>query len=219
MENQELAPVENPSSGDVSNWGTLPPILSGVMFRENLTVIPTDRRVDPPRGACFNCWKKGHIARNCPVPDKGPYCHNCGRDKTTLEHCPRCSRSHWVYRQEGYGGLGDIQEKVLARQAQQLREPRMLELHSPATDPTILVTHPEEPEAIEESPEAEAALNIEEVENEAGFLEKCQAFSATIAHLPQELQADLFREVLEDQRQKRRAQGGLMPHSVANNQQ
>ena len=219
MGNQELAPVENPSSGDVSNWGTLPPILSEVMFRENLTVVPTDRRVNPPQGACFNCWKKGHIARDCPVPNKGPYCHNCGRDKTTVEHCPRCSESQWLYRQEGYGGLGDIEKKVLAREAQQLRETRMLKLPFPAPEPTIIVTHPEEPEVVEERPEAEAAPNYEELAHEVGFLKKCQAFSTTIAHLPRELLADLFREVLEEQRLKRRAQGGSMPHSVPNSQQ
>ena len=95
----------------------------------------------------------------------------------------------------------------------------MLELPSPATEPTILVTHPEKPEAVEESPEAETAPNYEDVENEAGFLEKCQALSVTIAHLPRKLQADLFWEVLEDRRQKRRAQGGLMPHFVPNSEQ
>ena len=56
-----------------------------------LEPIPTDPQIDPPLGACFNCWRSVHRCRECPFVADHVYCFNCGRRGEDLSSCPRCA--------------------------------------------------------------------------------------------------------------------------------
>ena len=103
-------------SGTIAKLPSLPPITSGVMIRSGLKIIATDRRYDPPPGCCFNFSNRGHTARECPRANQGSFCRNCGRVKTTIDHCPRCLEAHWAYRLQRYQGHGDFGTKITAYQ-------------------------------------------------------------------------------------------------------
>ena len=164
------------------------------MIRSGLKIIPTDRRYDPLPGCCFNCWVHGHTARECPRASQGSFCRNCGRDKTTIDDCPRCSEAHWAYRQQRYQGHGDIRTKVIAYQkpAPQAIEDRL----------TVTVQELEAEDSWKTKPTvAQPEPTVARVEGD--FMKMCLELSAKISHLPPELQAEIFKEALNEQRQKR----------------
>lgn len=71
----------------------LPIKKAGVMFG-GLKEIKTDKSIDPPPGACLNCWRRDHTRKQCPLPSRGDFCINCGRRGVLLNSCPRCSEIH-----------------------------------------------------------------------------------------------------------------------------
>ena len=61
----------------------------GMLYR-GVRAVPVNRLIDPPTGACYNCWEEGHGHDHCPRPRRTAFCFNCGRRGTTLSTCERC---------------------------------------------------------------------------------------------------------------------------------
>ena len=67
---------------------------TGVLFNE-LEPVLFDPFLDPPGGACYNCWEQGHTRRQCPKNIyPGDFCHNRGRLDVVMSTCPRCSKAY-----------------------------------------------------------------------------------------------------------------------------
>lgn len=118
--------VRRDTSRQGGNNGTLPPRTRGVMFG-GLVPIPTDRRIDPPLGVCFNCWQPGHRQSQCPRPKVRMFCRNCGQDGVDLTTCPRCSAPHRQWIEENFAQERAIEREIERHNQESLRRERMAE--------------------------------------------------------------------------------------------
>lgn len=63
------------------------PIQQGVSF------------ANPPREACFNCWRTGHGVDRGMVPQRHVFCIHCSKAKVRVDESPRCQEEYPRYLQ------------------------------------------------------------------------------------------------------------------------
>ncbi|XP_043469249.1 uncharacterized protein LOC122502954 [Leptopilina heterotoma] len=178
--------------------------------------IPTDPDLDPPMGACFNCWSMSHKLAYCPEPID-IFCRNCGRFGVMMEDCPRCARAYrlWMKRSGSSVSLERSDQSESSRRGQGTKGGNKGAVYHKKVASVVVRAEVDEPgqlapvQMAERLPLVGSAVEPSAVEvvpdpvpSATGLMDDLRLLEASLVGLPQEL-AIAARTAFWQDRQRR----------------